>query len=48
MAVHYAGGVATYECVNDEKYTLVGPARRECMSDGTWSGSSPSCISMFI
>ena len=36
------GTVATYSC--DTGYTLYGGSTRTC-SDGTWSGSAPTCES---
>ena len=44
MTARYEGGVATYECVNDS-YTLIGPLTRQCLSNGNWNGTVPSCIS---
>jgi sugar lactone lactonase YvrE len=35
------GAVATYSCGTG--YTLVGAATRTCQSDGTWSGTAPTC-----
>ena len=46
------GSVATYEC--DHGYNLVGPMNRTCLqvesdsTTGAWSGSTPSCIGMYI
>ena len=45
--MQYVGGVAKYQCVNNS-YTLIGPSIRECLSDGNWSGSTPTCISKFM
>ena len=36
-----AGGVATYYC--NTGYELEGNSRRECQSDGDWSGTDPTC-----
>ena len=33
--------VATYSC--DTGFSLVGMSERSCQSDGTWSGSEPTC-----
>ena len=35
---------ATYTC--NTGYTLTGEATRACQSNGTWSGSEPTCNSM--
>ncbi|KAK6729743.1 hypothetical protein RB195_006660 [Necator americanus] len=35
------GNEMEYECLNG--WRLVGEGRRRCRSDGTWSGSAPSC-----
>ena len=35
-----------YEC--NAGYTLQGPDRRTCQSNGTWSGSLPQCSCRFI
>ena len=37
----FKGTVATYEC--DDLFTLNGNAVITCQSDGTWSGSEPTC-----
>eukprot|EP00731_Ephydatia_muelleri_P038089 Em0651g1a len=34
-------GIARYTCLNGFK--LIGAATRTCQTDGTWSGSAPSC-----
>ena len=34
-------GIATYTCLNGFK--LIGAATRTCQTDGTWSGSAPTC-----
>ncbi len=39
-----AGGTAQYEC--DVGYALMGGATRTCQSDGTWSGSAPTCAAV--
>ena len=36
------GSTATYSC--DSQYQLVGDVTRTCQSEGTWSGSEPSCV----
>ena len=44
-----AGGyedVATYSC--DTGFNLVGMSQRACHSDGTWSGSEPTCESKYV
>ena len=47
MKMQYVGGVASYQCVN-KSYTLIGPSTRECLSDGNWNGSAPTCIGKFM
>ena len=34
---------AHYTCIDG--YTLIGPATRECLITGTWSGYTPVCVS---
>ena len=36
------GSVAHHTC--DTGYTLIGGSSRTCQSDGTWSGSAPTCV----
>ena len=36
---------ATYAC--ETGFNLVGSVERTCQSDGTWSGSAPTCQSKF-
>ena len=36
------GSTAHYTC--SDGYTLVGPATRECLITGTWSGYTPVCV----
>ena len=36
------GSTAHYTC--NDGYTLVGPATRECLITGTWSGYTPVCV----
>ena len=36
------GSTAHYTC--NDGYTLVGPATRECLISGTWSGYTPVCL----
>ncbi|HJL19970.1 MAG TPA: hypothetical protein RMH99_30175 [Sandaracinaceae bacterium LLY-WYZ-13_1] len=36
------GADATYAC--DTGYDLVGDATRTCQTDGSWSGSAPTCV----
>ena len=47
MTARYEGGVASYECVNNN-YTLIGPSTRQCLSDGNWNGFMPFCASKLI
>ena len=35
------GFMATYSC--DEGHNLVGGIIRECQTDGSWTGSDPTC-----
>ena len=35
------GDTCTYQC--DDGYELSGDMSRECQSDGTWTGSEPTC-----
>ena len=39
------GQTATYSCNTD--YNLVGDNTRTCQATGEWSGSAPTCQSMF-
>ena len=39
------GSSATYTC--NTGYQLVGTSPRTCQSDGTWSGSDPTCTRMY-
>ena len=39
------GGNATYTC--NSGFRLVGTSTRTCLSDGSWSGSQPTCDCMF-
>ena len=36
---------ADYSCDNGYSFSQSGNANRQCMSNGEWSGSSPSCMS---
>ena len=47
VTVRYEGGVASFECVNNS-YTLIGPSTRQCLRNGNWSGSIPSCTSKYL
>ena len=38
----HLGSTAHYTC--NDGYTLVGPATRECLITGTWSGYTPVCV----
>ena len=40
------GSTATYTC--DTGYQLDGTPTRTCQSDGTWSGSAPTCTRMYM
>ena len=40
------GDVATYTC--DTGFYLVGMSQHACHSDGTWSGSEPTCESKYV
>ena len=42
---HDVGGRATYSC--NSGFRLVGSSTRTCLSDGSWSGSQPTCNCMF-
>ena len=33
--------VVVYKC--DEGYSLIGPSKRVCQSNGKWSGEEPLC-----
>ena len=39
----HKGSTAHYTC--NDGYTLVGPATRECLITGMWSGYTPVCVS---
>ncbi|MGC4118128.1 MAG: hypothetical protein QM765_26975 [Myxococcales bacterium] len=38
------GDVATYTC--DSSFVLSGSSTRLCQADGTWSGTTPTCVSV--
>ena len=38
------GSKATYSC--DDGYVLEGESRRDCQSNGKWSGKAPTCERM--
>ena len=40
------GSSATYTC--NTGYQLIGTSTRTCQSDGTWSGSDPTCTCMYL
>ena len=33
-----------YQCVNSSFITLAGDSTRVCLSDGTWNGTTPTCV----
>ncbi len=35
--------IATFTC--DNGYTITGGNFRQCLNDGTWSGTTPTCLS---
>ena len=39
-----AGSIVVYHCVAGSLVTLSGQSIRTCQSDGTWSGTTPSCV----
>ena len=39
--IPFEGDTCIYLC--NEGYVINGGATRECLSDGTWSGSEPTC-----
>ena len=41
ISSYFMGGVATYDC--DDGFGLLGPATRNCLSNGTWSIVSTRC-----
>lgn len=41
-----SGEEASFSC--NENYYLVGPKSRICLTNGTWSGDDPECISIFF
>lgn len=40
------GFVANYSCIN--RKTLIGQDQRECMANGQWSGTEPTCQRMLL
>ena len=40
------GQTATYNC--NTGYSLVGDSSRMCQATGNWSGSEPTCQSMYV
>ena len=40
------GFVANYSCIN--RNTLIGQDQRECMANGQWSGTEPTCQRMLL
>lgn len=43
-----AGTELTYICLDQENYILTGKDTRRCRTDGTWSGSEPTCRCTFF
>ena len=42
----FGGSVANYSC--NETFVLCGTESRICQLNGSWSGSPPECLSMFV
>lgn len=42
------GSELTYLCLDQENYILVGKDTRKCRSDGSWSGTEPTCRCKYL
>lgn len=48
ISVRKVAGIEQAEFTCNENYYLEGPKQRTCLSNGTWSGVDPECISKYL